>query len=449
MAINKNVFLHDSDKAALAALQAIPGFTQLLKAFLKIWDEKLMRIQNMSTNMKLSENQLSKYYNMLPPICEKLGIKTPDLYLKLDVVPNAWTSGDNDPFIVITSGLIETMPEELIPTILAHECGHIVCHHVLYRTMGQLLLNGALNFIPLDIAKLAITPIKIAFAYWMRCSEFSADRAAIMCDGTPDKIIEMCARFAGFDKDIEGQINLDEFMNQAKDYRELVGANAVNKVMEFMMFNQADHPINAVRAYEANEWSKSDNFIKTKQYFDTYRSYEKPKEFPVSWNERHFLGKHYEEVENELIQLGFENVDLIRKSEKSILTKEGSVINVDINGTDKYKEGEWVIADSRVEVTYYLPMTDEEEKMLHPNEIKLPNNLKSYIGNPYKEVEAELFELGFENVEVEEIRDITKEKDKNEGKVAEVTIDKSPKYSKGEWISQNADVKIIYHSKKQ
>ena len=61
---------------------------------------------------------------------------------------------------------------------------------------------------------------------------------------------------------------------------------------------------------------------------------------------------------------------------------------------------------------------------------------------------AEFLELGFENVEVEEIRDITKEKDKNEGTVAEVTIDKSPKYSKGEWISQNAEVKIVYHSKK-
>ena len=33
MQINQNVFIHDSDRTALAALKAIPGFTQLLKAF--------------------------------------------------------------------------------------------------------------------------------------------------------------------------------------------------------------------------------------------------------------------------------------------------------------------------------------------------------------------------------------------------------------------------------
>ena len=57
MAINKNVFLHESDKAALNALQSIPGFTQVLKAFMKVWNEKLMYIQNMSTNVRIAENQ--------------------------------------------------------------------------------------------------------------------------------------------------------------------------------------------------------------------------------------------------------------------------------------------------------------------------------------------------------------------------------------------------------
>ena len=145
MAINPDFYVHESDRVALKALKAIPGFTPLLKAFMKVWSEKQFFIQNMSTNLRLSDKQLSKYYNMLPPICEKLGIDVPELYLELDVVPNAYTSGDTKPFIVITSGLLETMPEELIPTVLAHECGHIACHHVLYRTMGNLILSQAIN----------------------------------------------------------------------------------------------------------------------------------------------------------------------------------------------------------------------------------------------------------------------------------------------------------------
>lgn len=137
MSIDSNFYIHESDRIALDALKAIPGFTPLLKAFMKVWSEKQFYIQNMSTNLRINDKQLSKYYDMLPPICEKLGIDVPELYLKLDVVPNAYTSGDTKPFIVMTSGLLETMPEYLIPTVLAHECGHIACHHVFYTTMGR------------------------------------------------------------------------------------------------------------------------------------------------------------------------------------------------------------------------------------------------------------------------------------------------------------------------
>ena len=35
MAINHNVFIHETDRAAMEALQAIPGFSQVMKAFLK------------------------------------------------------------------------------------------------------------------------------------------------------------------------------------------------------------------------------------------------------------------------------------------------------------------------------------------------------------------------------------------------------------------------------
>ncbi|MDO5439790.1 MAG: M48 family metalloprotease, partial [Erysipelotrichaceae bacterium] len=125
MAINPNVFIHNDDRAALEALKAIPGFSSLTKSFMRSWNEKLMYINNMSTYVRLSEKQLPRYYAMLPPICEKLGIEVPDLFLKLDVVPNAYTYGEEKPFIVLTSGLLETIPEELLPTVLAHECGHI------------------------------------------------------------------------------------------------------------------------------------------------------------------------------------------------------------------------------------------------------------------------------------------------------------------------------------
>lgn len=36
MKVNSHVFMHETDKSALQALKAIPGFTQLLKAFMMV-----------------------------------------------------------------------------------------------------------------------------------------------------------------------------------------------------------------------------------------------------------------------------------------------------------------------------------------------------------------------------------------------------------------------------
>ena len=74
MALDYKLYLHDSDKAAMEALKAIPGFSQVMKAFMKVWDEQKASLINLSTNLRLSEKQMAKYYDMLPPICEKLGI---------------------------------------------------------------------------------------------------------------------------------------------------------------------------------------------------------------------------------------------------------------------------------------------------------------------------------------------------------------------------------------
>ena len=262
MSFDPERYTHKSDKAALKALQAIPGFSLLIKGFMNIWNERQGKILNMSTRIKLGENQMKKYYDMLPPICEKLGIPVPDLYLEMNVNPNAYTYGDTAPFIVLTSGLLDTIPDELVPTVLAHECGHIACKHSLYLTMGRTVLSGASNVLGsvLKLGGLLTVPLQVAFYYWMRCSEFSADRAAVLCDGTARKSQEVCMRLAGWKKENLAEGSIDAFLQQAADYREMITGSAWNKTLEFMVLSQASHPLLAVRAAECGEWERSEQY---------------------------------------------------------------------------------------------------------------------------------------------------------------------------------------------
>lgn len=254
-------YIHESDRKALKALKAIPGFATIMKKFIKVFNEKEYRILNLSSNIRIDENQMPEIYNMLPPICEKLGIDIPEIYLELDVVPNAYTYGDTKPFIVITSGLLETMPMDLLPIVIAHECGHIACHHTLYTTIANLLISGANSVASyFGLGGVLSLPLQVALYHWERCSELSADRAAALYDGTDKNIIEMCMRFAGYDKDLNLTASKDLFMKQADDYLEMINASKWDKTLEFLVLVNQTHPFNAVRASECKKWVESEEF---------------------------------------------------------------------------------------------------------------------------------------------------------------------------------------------
>ena len=440
--LDSRLFLHDSDKKAMDALKAIPGFGQVMKAFMKVWNEKMFKIQNMATNLRIDENQLPKYYNMLPPICEKLGIEIPELYLTLDPYPNAYTYGDTKPFVVITSGLLDYMPEELIPTVIAHECGHIACHHTLYHTMGQIIFSGASEFLS-GISALILEPVKMAFYYWERCSEYSADRAAIICDGTSDKMFEVCMRFAGCNKNTLASINKEVFLNQAKDYKKMLDDSNLNKFMEFAQYAYATHPLNAVRAYEANEWGKSNRFKNICEYFDSEDKEDIHNNTLVYIDPNSLKNVHLNEVKNKLNEMGFDSISDNRIMEIETKNKPFDVINVKINGDDVLAE-DFFKLDSHIELDYYGPKTDEEILKEHPGEIKV-DSYKKYIGRNVYEVLKELKEKGFTNIKMSEtIKSKFLWIDKTDS-VSKIVIDGNENFEKDTWFKNSAEILLLYY----
>jgi len=444
MPIDSSVFMHDSDRAALQALKAIPGFTPLLKAYMKVWSEQQFRIQNMATNLRISEKQMPKYYNMLFPICEKLGIEVPELYLELDVRPNAYTSGDTKPFIVMTSGLLETLPESLIPSVLAHECGHIACHHVLYHTMGRMILNETTGL--LGLSDLISFPIQVAFYYWMRCSELSADRAAAICDGNATKVVETCLRFAGYDKDIGIEANVDAFMEQAIEYKAMVEDSKWNKTLEFLMYNKEDHPLNAVRAYECNEWVKTQQFEQIRVYLEQGKFIDNNElKIPMPEAAKHYIGFGIDEVKEHLLKAGFIDIELERVFEKSRLTKEGQVVSISINGQEDFKAGEWYARNAKLLVRYYKPKTEEEIAIEHSGQIRVPDAAKKYIGREYSQVVNELKDVGFTNVLIDCQQNVKKSWLTKDGSISRITIGGDAEFEKGDWYQPESVVRILYY----
>lgn len=441
--LDYKLYLHDADKAAMAALKAIPGFSQVMKIFMKIWNEQQFRIFNMSTNLHLSEKQMAKYYDMLPPICEKLGIDVPDLFVEMDVHPNAYTYGDTNPCIVMTSGLLGTIPEELIPTVLAHECGHIACHHTLYGTMGRFLLSGTSAFLAGSGNNIVMYPIQLAFAYWNRCSELSADRAAVICDGSAEKITAAMMYFAGYNKELISEVNVDAFVEQAHEYKALVKKNAWNKTLEFILLQNSSHPLNVIRAYEGREWEKTERYQNILKYLD-YMQLELPGEegnFLVEVSPKKMLGKNVADIQAKLLTMGFENIKTVRNTDP-VKMKEGNITGITIDGL---ADNGWYKRDDEIIIEYFEAKTEEDIALEHPDEIKIGNHPKYFLGKPYEEVEAELRTLGFENIVRKAMAMPKIGRGGKENCVTKITFDGREKFSRHTWFAKGAEVEICYH----
>ncbi len=259
MPYRSELYMHDLDREVTAALNTFPKFTELLETYHANFDEKAFRFRYLSSAIRLSEKQMPGIYNLLPPVCDQLGIPTPELYYLKSKEMNAWTYGSVQPCIVVTSKLVETLPVDLISSVLAHECGHIACKHTLYHSIAALLINGVENsplaLIP-AIRRLLKPALVQALRFWDRCSELSADRAAVLCDGNAKKTVDTLLKVHGYDENI----NLDEFLKQALDLKAFVNDSKSNKFLEQMITQFDDHPRMATRVYECYEWSKSPQY---------------------------------------------------------------------------------------------------------------------------------------------------------------------------------------------
>lgn len=256
--INYQDFIHPEDEMARRNMEAVPGFSTAVKAFLKIGLEQYFLGVNMASKIRLSEKQLPELYAKLPPVCKIMGITEPEFYLEMNPAPNAYTFGDTKIFLTITSGLVEYLDDNELEAVIAHECGHIVCRHVLYHTMANMLKAGADMF---GLLGVFTSPVQLALYYWSRRSELSADRAAALVTGSSQAVVETMIRLSGGPKSITGKVNIEEYAAQADAY-DALQENKWDKALQTYAVAFQDHPFSSVRTREILKWCKTDQFTR-------------------------------------------------------------------------------------------------------------------------------------------------------------------------------------------
>lgn len=260
--LSHQAFQHPLDRQAIESLSKIPLLPQFTRFLSEKVAERFMRIKHVSSSIRVNARQYPSLYRQYVKMAQVLDVrKLPDLYVSTSMQINAFAMGMENYSIVLCSALIDTMTEDELLAIIGHELGHVKCDHVLYnsaanalRTFGTSIIEQAL---PMGLGQVASLGIQLALLDWSRKAELSCDRAALLATQNPEAVSGALGKLAGFSKNLQEDLNLDEIKVQAAQYHEIGADSLVEKMMKLYVFVQETHPYPTVRVKEISEWAQS------------------------------------------------------------------------------------------------------------------------------------------------------------------------------------------------
>ena len=260
-------FRHPLDLEATNALKQLPGLDVVIRSVIGSVGEQFFYLNNIASSVLVSQKQLPDLHNLLLEACEILDLEPPQLYIQQNPVPNAYTFAmrGKKPFIVIHTSLIEMLTPKEIQAVIAHELGHLKCEHGVYLTMANIVML-ATNLLPTWGTVLAQS-LQDRILQWVRCAEFSCDRAALLATQDPKTIMSVLMKLAGGSPTIAPQLNLDAFIEQARAY-DAASEDSLGETLRMMQNAQLSHPVPVIRAREIERWASSIQYQNLLQQHD-------------------------------------------------------------------------------------------------------------------------------------------------------------------------------------
>lgn len=248
---------HDMDRKALDALKKTPGLSLVGRYITRNMIEKMVRIQYTGSNLKVTKKNYPKVYEKLKYACEILDLSNvPELYIEWGYDINACTIGSDNPIIILNSGLLDLCCDDEILFIIGHECGHIKSNHMLYHMMAQ-TINSSFRFIP--FGDIAAEPIKYWLYYWDRMSEFTADRAGMLCCQNKTAVMQAFVKMAGLPINEFENCDIGSFILQAVEFQDL-DEDTMSRLIKFVSISEENHPWTVMRAAEILKWIDAQNY---------------------------------------------------------------------------------------------------------------------------------------------------------------------------------------------
>jgi Zn-dependent protease with chaperone function len=223
----------------------------------------------MGNALQVGPRQYASIYHIFRECVRDLDIfPEPGLFVSQNPQVNSYALGQEHPYIILNTGLLDLVDEAELRVVLAHELGHIKCGHPILNqmsiwAMGVASMIGELTF---GLGNLVNSGLIYAFYEWRRKAELSADRAALLVTDDLKSVMKSMMQLAGVSTKYAHECSLDEFIRQSEQYRDL-DQDGLNQVYKFLFYNggqgmMLSHPFPVERIQYLKEWNDSVEYSK-------------------------------------------------------------------------------------------------------------------------------------------------------------------------------------------
>lgn len=252
-------FRHPQEVQRLNALQSMKVMNLILNIFNKAYANITSFATVSERNYPVTACTQPRLHRLYRTAKDRLGVtEEVPVYLKFDYAISAETIGtDGDCAIIVSNCCLETLTDDELLAILARELGHIAYKHVKYINIIRFFddLTQKLS----GIAETAILTTKNILIEWLRCAEYTADRAAAVAVGSVEPPCMAIAKAMGA---------VDDYPQISFSVKQLVsepiplfpgdGLGKVGQIAFQNIMTQVNVPFGMLRVRELWDWSRSD-----------------------------------------------------------------------------------------------------------------------------------------------------------------------------------------------
>ncbi|MBO3457337.1 M48 family metallopeptidase [Aetokthonos hydrillicola Thurmond2011] len=261
--LKTQAYQHPFDRKALMALERTPVLPKLLKKVNEYGIDRLLRMQTMGTEFKVTPNNFPRLENAFVETCNILDIAPiPDLYLFTAMGSiKTYAMGVEKPVVGINVEGMEWLSDDELLFIFGHQVSRIQGNYLRYQQIATVipLLKNLIASTTLGLGGLAANGVEIALYNWITMAKFTGDRAGLLACQDIDVAIRALMKWGGLPNSYLNQNTIDDFMIQARKFEAnyLGGLDGLTKTFSFM-----EHQLSwtVMRASELLKWVDSGEY---------------------------------------------------------------------------------------------------------------------------------------------------------------------------------------------